>query len=41
MKNKKETGPSMVLKGIGGKVSNMFSVPGVIDTTKMKDVKKK
>tara|TARA_Y100001963_G_scaffold45145_1_gene63603 strand:+ start:43 stop:366 length:324 start_codon:yes stop_codon:yes gene_type:complete len=38
MKNKKETGPSMVLKGIGGKVSNMFSVPGVIDTTKMKDV---
>ena len=39
MKNKKETGPSMVLKGIGGRITDMFSVPGVIDETKMKDVK--
>ena len=40
----KETGPSTlatttILKGIGGKVSDMFSVPGYKDSGKIKDVK--
>ena len=35
----KKTGPSMVMKGIGGRISDMFSVPGYEDTSKMKDVK--
>ena len=39
MKHKKETGPSMVLKGIGGRITDMFSVPGYQDSGKMKDVK--
>ena len=41
MKHKKQTGPSMVLKGVGGRITDMFSVPGVIDETKMKDVEVK
>ena len=39
MKNKKETGPSMVVKGIGGRITDMFSVPGYQDSGKIKDVK--
>ena len=44
MKKIKETGPSTlatttILKGIGGKVSDMFSVPGYKDSGKIKDVK--
>jgi hypothetical protein len=39
MDNKKETGPSMVVKGIGGRITNMFSVPGYQDSGKIKDIK--